>query len=808
MAMTSTDGPPARRVHPIVRLDHRVRVPAYVIVAAGLAVSFLERGAAPLTWAAMLLQTLGWPHVARALALRSRDTKRAELRNLLTDALFIGCWVAVVGFDPWLTTAYVISITVALLSVAGLRFSLLGLVVLATGSGATTLLAGLRPSLDSSPLTMGFGIACLLVYMSLFGLATNRQARHIVHSTKTIARQKAEIEERTALLEQARDEAERSLEQVRAFAEVTAAISASLDLRQVLDTVIRRAVVLSGSDAGAIFEFDAATRSFAGVASYHCPPKFLARIRGTPVDPTTGVIRRATETGQPFQIADVERAAEYIFRQETLAAGFRSLLAAPIPSRTITRGVVVFRRATGRFDPRVVELLVALANQSRVAISNARLFQEVQQQRSQLQSLSEKMEKLYRLSTAMQEPLSLREQLHRVLRAATEMGVIDRLFVWAVAPEGDRLVNLAGAGFTEAEWGDFAGAEIPLEEAGAMRVACRESKPLVFDAAHPLPPDLRLRPPYSGIRGARTRAFFVIPMIARGRTVGVLTGDNKTSRRPILPETVDLLGTFAAHAAVAIENARLFRESEEKGRALEIVSRHKSQFLANMSHELRTPLNAILGYTELIQDGIYGEVPPPIREVLERVQLSSRHLLGLVNDVLDLAKIEAGQLTLTLEDYSMNEIVATVVQSVEALAAEKGLALEVDVARDLPPGVGDERRLTQVLMNLVGNALKFTDAGRVQVEARLADGAFLVSVSDTGPGVPEAEQQRIFEEFHQADGSDTRRKGGTGLGLAIARRTVALHGGRLWVESQPGQGATFRFTVPVRVAPATVAGAG
>jgi signal transduction histidine kinase len=257
--------------------------------------------------------------------------------------------------------------------------------------------------------------------------------------------------------------------------------------------------------------------------------------------------------------------------------------------------------------------------------------------------------------------------------------------------------------------------------------------------------------------------------------------------------------TFATQSALAIQNARLFREIEEKGRQLEVASRHKSEFLANMSHELRTPLNAILGYTELILDGIYGEVPEKIRDVQQRLEKSGRHLLSLINDVLDLSKIEAGQLTLSLNDYSMKEVVQTVFTAVESLAAEKKLALRVFVPSDLPAGRGDERRIAQVLMNLVGNAIKFTGVGEIRIQAAVSEGEFTVSVADTGPGIAEADQERIFEEFQQVDSSSSRAKGGTGLGLAIAKRIVELHGGRIWVESSLGQGSTFTFTLPVRV---------
>jgi len=241
------------------------------------------------------------------------------------------------------------------------------------------------------------------------------------------------------------------------------------------------------------------------------------------------------------------------------------------------------------------------------------------------------------------------------------------------------------------------------------------------------------------------------------------------------------------------------RELAEKGRQLEMASKHKSQFLANMSHELRTPLNAIVGYTELILDSVYGEVPEKIRDVMERVDKSGRHLLGVINDILDLSKIEAGQLTLARGEYSFKDVVDTVVTAVGALAAEKKLALKVTVPADLPSGRGDERRLTQALLNLVGNAIKFTDAGEVRIEVTASDGNFMVSVSDTGPGITPEDQQKIFEEFQQAEESRARRKGGSGLGLTITRRIIELHGGRIWVESQPGEGSTFRFTLPVHI---------
>jgi signal transduction histidine kinase len=297
---------------------------------------------------------------------------------------------------------------------------------------------------------------------------------------------------------------------------------------------------------------------------------------------------------------------------------------------------------------------------------------------------------------------------------------------------------------------------------------------------------------------AGARAVLAVPLLREDRILGSLVVSRK-SVGEFPPEVVGLLQTFAAQSTLAIQNARLFREIEQKSHELQIASQHKSQFLANMSHELRTPLNAILGYTELIVDQIYGKVPEKIRDVLERVQKSGRHLLGLINDVLDLSKIEAGQLTLSLSDYSFQDAVQSVVSSVESLAKEKGLRLAVNVASKLPVGRGDERRIVQVLLNLVGNAIKFTEAGEVGIHVKKSGDSFLVAVSDTGPGIPESQYQKIFEEFQQVDSSSTRTKGGTGLGLAIARRIIEMHGGSIWVESTVGKGSTFTFKLPVRI---------
>jgi signal transduction histidine kinase len=296
---------------------------------------------------------------------------------------------------------------------------------------------------------------------------------------------------------------------------------------------------------------------------------------------------------------------------------------------------------------------------------------------------------------------------------------------------------------------------------------------------------------------AGLHSVLIVPLVGLEENLGALVVLRKVAGE-FPPNTAGLMQTFAHQSVLAMHNAQLFHEIEEKSVQLAIANAHKSQFFANMSHELRTPLNAVLGYSELLVDGLYGTLPDKAKDVLERIQINGKHLLGLINDVLDFSKIEVGQLSLGLEDYSMKMLVESVVASTESLAQAKGLALKAVIADDLPTGRGDDRRLRQVLLNIVGNAIKFSDAGEVEIRACAKNGHFELAVRDSGPGIAPEDQARIFEEFQQVDSSSTRQKGGTGLGLAISKRLIGLHGGSISVESALGTGSTFHIVLPVR----------
>jgi len=293
------------------------------------------------------------------------------------------------------------------------------------------------------------------------------------------------------------------------------------------------------------------------------------------------------------------------------------------------------------------------------------------------------------------------------------------------------------------------------------------------------------------------RAILAVPLLRDERLIGALVMGRKIAGE-FTSGVIELLTTFANQSALAIQNARLFRELAYKSRHLEVASQHKSEFLANMSHELRTPLNAIIGFSEVLTDRMFGELNEKQDQYLKDIYASGTHLLSLINDILDLSKIEAGRMELESTEFHLPPAIENALTLVRERAGRRSLSLQTNIDDRLGQIQADERKVRQVVLNLLSNAIKFTpEGGRIEVGAVPKDGFVEVSVSDTGTGIAPEDQEKVFEEFRQV-GTAAKKIEGTGLGLTLCRKFVELHGGRIWVKSELGEGSTFTFTIPMR----------
>ncbi|HYE92164.1 MAG TPA: GAF domain-containing protein [Terriglobales bacterium] len=579
-----------------------------------------------------------------------------------------------------------------------------------------------------------------------------------------------------------------SLAQQTAIADVLRVINRSPgDVGPVLEAIVDGIMRLCDAKLSTVYRFDGASVQL--VASRNLSEDArgeLARTSWQAVDRQVSALARVVLDGETVNLDDAQDGPGLPERVRAVAraGGYRGLLIVPLLRDGRPIGALGAARAgTGRFTDRQVELLKTFADQAAVGLENARLFEELTRSVDELRALAQ-------ISQTVSSTLELERVLASIVAHAVSLSASDAGAIYEYDEAAAEFHLRATHAMSEALTAHLRDVPPRLGEGAVGRSALRREPVQVPDLGAGAGPEGRLR---ELLLQAGFRGLLAVPLVREDRIVGCLVVRRRVPGA-FAPGTVELLRTFAAQSALAIQNARLFREIADKSRELEVASRHKSEFLASMSHELRTPLNAIIGFSELLLEDPRA---PEDTDALERILRAARHLLALISDILDVAKIEAGRMELELGDVDVAATIASAMTLVEQRAARRRIAVD----RAVEPGVAtlraDDRKLRQVLLNLLSNAVKFTpDGGRIEVRARRDGDAVRIAVADTGIGIAPEDREAVFDEFRQLGRHGTTSEG-TGLGLALARRFVQLHGGRIWVESEVGRGSTFTFTLPI-----------
>jgi signal transduction histidine kinase/CheY-like chemotaxis protein len=594
-------------------------------------------------------------------------------------------------------------------------------------------------------------------------------------------------------VEQRTHELSESLEQQTATSEVLRVISSSPgDLKPVFETMLANATRLCEASFGAmaVREGDRLRR----VAVHNAPPKFAEFHEKSPIIEIGGAIATINEivaTKQVVHTADVQ--AEDPDSPLAKYAGARTLLLVPLLKEDELVGIFgIYRHEVRPFNDKQIELVKSFASQAVIAIENVRLLTELRARTDELGQSVEELRALGEVTQAVNSTLELQTVLSTIVAKAVQLSDTDAGSIYVHDETQQEFQLQANYGMSD----DLIAAlkDHHTDLSGAVAGAAKQGEPVQV-------PDMQAEPhiPTNEIMlQAGYRARLLVPLMRFNEVMGALVVRRKAPGE-FSKNTIDLLRTFAAQSVLAIQNARLFQEIEEKSRQLELASQHKSQFVASMSHELRTPLNAIIGLTEMMVTNGARFGTEKAAEPLKRVHRAGQHLLGLINQVLDLSKIEAGKLELNPESVSLAPLIDEVIGTARQLAQQNKNNLVVEAQEKLGALTVDPMRLRQILLNLLSNACKFTTQGEVKLRVRkVADGRNWVefAVADTGIGMTAEQQAKLFEEFTQADSSTARRYGGTGLGLAITRKLARMMGGDVTVASEPGKGSIFTVRLP------------